>query len=288
MFERIVVPLDGTQVSEQALGPAVSVAREDGAHVHLVTVEEAAAAQHEPLVGVLDSDYLEGIAARVRDAGVSSVSRTCIVGHKVPDALEAYRKEVGADLIVMCTHGRGGRQRVLLGSVADELVRSSEAPVLLVRAASNGGAHGDDLHAAARFKRVLVALDGTHFSRQALEAASRLGGKTDTVYILAHVMTGSAGLGDEPWPKEQALAEAKMDLEVQSFAALGHSVESALSSSPSASQGLLDVAARRNAEVVVIATHGRSGIGRLVLGSVADEVIRHADLPILVVRPRDA
>lgn len=285
MFERIVVPLDGTPVAEQALGPAVSVAREEAAHVHLVTVERPAAVELEPSIGVLDDDYLEEMAEGVSDAGVPSVSTQRLTGDKTPAVLEAYRKEVGADLIVMCTHGRRGMERVWLGSVADDLVRRSEVPILLVRAGTGERSGGANLRAATRFKRILVALDGTHFSRQALEQAARLGGKVGTTYVLAHVVAGSGGTAAEPQQKAQAMAEAKMKLEVQAFTEGGYAAEFAMTSSASVAQGIIDLAARHEAEVIVIATHARSGVGRMVLGSVADEVIRSADLPVLVVRP---
>jgi len=285
MFERIVVPLDGSSLAEQALGPAVSVAREDGAHVHLATVERSASVELEPSIKALDDDYLGAVAATVRDAGVSDVSTRRLVGDRIPSTLEAFRSDVGADLTVMCTHGRGTVQRAWLGSVADELVRTSEAPVLLVRAASDAVPRAGELRSAQRFKRVLVALDGTHFSRQALESATRLGGRS-AVYILAQVVHGSGLAAEERVQKDRALAEAKMELEVQSMASGGYTVESITDFAPSVPEGILDFAERENADVIVIATHGRSGVGRLILGSVADKVIRAADLPVLVVRPQ--
>jgi nucleotide-binding universal stress UspA family protein len=285
MFERIVVPLDGTPLSEHALGPAVSVARDDGAHLYLATVEQPAAVDLEPSISILDSDYLESVAAKIRHAGVTKVSTRRLQGGKVSEVLEAYRKELGAGLTVMSTHGRSGVQRAWLGSVGDELLRTSEAPVLLVRGSPASEVDGEGLRAARRFRRILVALDFTHFSRQALDTAARLGGKAGTVYVLAHVVRGSADPEDEKLKKERVLAEAKMKLEVQGFAASGYEVESVTDFAPSVAQGILDLAGRRGVEAIVIATHGRSGVGRLVLGSVADEVVRNADLPVLVVRP---
>jgi len=285
MFERIVVPLDGARLAERALGPAVSVAREDGAHVHLATVESPASVEFEPAIGAFDAEYLERVATQVRDAGVSDVSTERLVGPRVPDAIEAYRKRVGAGLIVMCTHGRGGVERAWLGSVADELVRASEAPVLLVRADDEDASPAGDLAAAKRFQRILVALDLSHFSRQALESAARLGGKSAS-YVLAHVVPAPGETTSERLQKERALAEAKMNLEVQSFSAAGYRVEANTDFAPTVAQGILDLATRSAADVIVIATHGRTGVGRLVLGSVADKVVRGADLPVMVVRPQ--
>jgi nucleotide-binding universal stress UspA family protein len=237
-----------------------------------------------------EDDYMEAVAARVRDAGASNVSTARLSSDNIVDALEAHRKELGADLTVICTHGHGSIKRAWLGSVADGLVRTSDAPVLLVRAAPAGEARGSEIRTDMSFERVLVALDGSHFSRQAFGPATRLAGSSNTEFILARIIEAS-GVGVRSamtgfLQQARTLAEAKLDLEVQSFAPDGHSVEAVVELAPSVAQGILDLAQSRGADVIVIATHGRSGIQRLVLGSVADKVIRGADLPVLVVRPQ--
>jgi len=167
-------------------------------------------------------------------------------------------------------------------------VRGSEAPVLLVRGAAGEQAAAGDLSADVRFGRVMVALDGTHFSRQALKPASELGGKSDTVYVLARVIESPDSVGpDAAAQKARAVEQSKMEFEVKSFAPDGYEVESVVEFAPSVAQGILDLAASREADVIAIATHARKGVSRLVLGSVADKVIRGADLPVLVVRPTE-
>jgi nucleotide-binding universal stress UspA family protein len=287
MFEHIVVPLDGTRMAEQALSPAVSLAREKGAHLHLATVQRSENSDLEPLIDILDNDYLERIAARVRDGGVVDISTQLLRGDKVADALESHRKNVGAGLTVMCTHGRGGIERAWLGSVADGMVRTSEAPVLLVRAAPADESNDDDLRGAVRYRRVLVALDGSDFSRQSLGPAAQLGGKSSTVYVLVHVVAKSAEAVSERLHEDSALARATLDLQAKDFSSGGYAVESVSESAPSVVQGILDLAERHDADLIAIATHGRSGVGRLILGSVADKVIRGTGLPVLVVRPRE-
>jgi nucleotide-binding universal stress UspA family protein len=291
MFDHVVVPLDGTSLAEQALPQAVSLGRDRGAHLHLATVARSTGGEFSDLTpGVIDapaavaSGYLDSVAVQLRGAGVADVSTARLTGEDVVEALEAHRAEVGAGLTVMCTHGRGAVERAWLGSIADGLVRTSPAPVLLVRAAPEG-ATSADLHAETRFGRVLIALDGSHFSRQAFGPASQLGG-TDASYVLARVIPSSA-VGDDGLPKARALAEAKLKLEAEAFIADGYSAETVVEFAPTVAEGVLDLASRREADVIVIATHGRSGVRRLVLGSVADKVVRGADRPVLVVRPRD-
>lgn len=299
MFEHIVVPLDGTPLAEQALAPALSLGRERDAHLHLATVVRTPRPEFSELTpGFSDSpaegDYLESVAARVRDAGVSNVSTARLSSDNIVDALEAHRKELGAGLTVICTHGRGNIKRAWLGSVADGLVRTSDAPVLLVRAAPEGEARASEIRTDVSFDRVLIALDGSHFSRQAFDPARQLARGSATEFVLARIIESSgspsaskgAEVTDERLQKARTLAAAKLDLEVQSFAADGDKVEAVVEFAPSVAQGILDLAESRDADVIVIATHGRSGIQRLMLGSVADKVVRGADLPVLVVRPR--
>jgi nucleotide-binding universal stress UspA family protein len=295
MFEQIVVPLDGTPLAEQALSPAVSLARRGNASLHLATVLRPPRVEYSELAaGVSDASAgdpdLEAVAARVREAGVSNVSTARLSGDDIAEALESHRKEVGAGLTVMCTHGRGAVQRAWLGSVADGLVRVSDAPVLLVRAAPPDDGQSREIRADMSFARVLVALDGSHFSRQAFGPAKQLASGSDTLFLLARVVESSldteSKVPDERLDKARTLAEAKLKLEAQSFAPDGRGVEAVVEIAPSVAQGILDLAQRRSADAIVIATHGRRGVQRLVLGSVADKVVRGADIPVLVVRPQ--
>lgn len=289
MFERILVPLDGTPLAEEALRPALSLARMGDSEIHLATVTQPVRAEFSDMVpGVaddaVDDSYMEKVAARVREAGVARVSIATLAGSNVADCLEAHRRKVGADLVVMCTHGRGAVQRAWLGSVADALVRVSEAPVLLIRGDPGEEVSSPDLQAEMRFQRVLVPLDGSHFSRQALSHAARLAGDEGATYVLARVIEAS-GRSSPGLDKARPLAEAKLKLEVQSFESNGRAIESAVEFAPSVAQGILDLARSQAADAIVIATHGLSGVKRLVLGSVADKVVRGADVPVLVVRP---
>jgi nucleotide-binding universal stress UspA family protein len=302
MFDRILVPLDGTPIAEQVLGLAGSLARAGNSRLHLARVVRPPRGELVDQGRSLtddeqEGDYLESVATRVRAAGVPEVSTAQLVGDNVGEALEAHRREVGAGLTVLCTHGHGPLKRAWLGSVADALVRTSEAPVLLVRAGAASQDNSGDVRTAWPFRRVVIALDGTHFSRQSFGPATQLAGGPDTVFVLARILERSGGKGsrfapsadpDEPLARAKAVAEAKLGFEVQSFSSYGFGVESVVEFAPSVAEGILELARRRAADLIVVATHGRSGIPRMVLGSVADKVIRAADLPVLVVRPREA
>src|SRR5262249_7095712 len=127
--------------------------------------------------------YLDAVARRV--AKVVPVAVTCaLVEGCVADALAEEVKRANADLIVMTTHGRGGLSRLWLGSIADEMVRRSPVPLLLV----GPGLRAPVLERERSLRRVLVPLDGSALGEQALEHAVALGGTTDAAYTLLHIV----------------------------------------------------------------------------------------------------
>jgi nucleotide-binding universal stress UspA family protein len=141
MYKRIVVPLDGSELAEQALPHALAQAGQFGAEVVLLKVLEplrdvlysAPAAVHtaEELSAQLAHQYLEGVAAGVREQGIA-VQVAEVEGEPYVEIIR-YAEEQAADMIVMSTRGHSGLSRWLLGSVADRVVRGATVPVLLVQ-----------------------------------------------------------------------------------------------------------------------------------------------------------
>ncbi|MCS7088953.1 MAG: universal stress protein [Thermoflexales bacterium] len=140
MFRRILVPLDGSTFSELALSYARALALCSEGEIVLVRVDET----YEPPVGVFVpvtvlpeavtlnvGEYLQQHEMRLRQAGIRASS--AVLEGRVADAIVRHAREVGADVIVMCTHGRSGLQRVLLGSVAEQVVKRAPCPVMLIR-----------------------------------------------------------------------------------------------------------------------------------------------------------
>ena len=177
MIDRILVPLDGTTFSEQALPLASALALRTGAAVDLAMVEVPSPVAFPDvtfLQPLKDAElaWLEGSAQKVRAAGVADVSTHVLEG-VVPEALEEHRVARGADITVMSTHGRGPVARSWLGSVADHFVRTTEGPVLLVRPENGDEVSMDPLPA---IDRVLVTLDGSALSETAVDPALELAG----------------------------------------------------------------------------------------------------------------
>ena len=141
MYKRILLPLDGSALAEQALPHAIAQAERFQAELVLLRVLEPLPRDHgvspeairraEELTTTLAGEYLEGIAARVQEHSISAQVVT-IEGRPHVGILQ-FAETNQADLIVICTRGRSGFSRWLMGSVADRVVRGASVPVLLVR-----------------------------------------------------------------------------------------------------------------------------------------------------------
>ena len=298
MIERILVPLDGTIFAEHALPYAISLAKHSGAALSLTMVEVPPPMAFpdlsflEPLTEA-EVGYLDSVADRVREAGIADVSPQVIKGN-VPEALEEHRRKIGADLTVMATHGRGPMARSWLGSVADHFARSTAAPVLMVRPD-----HANDeveLTGLPSVSEILVTLDGSALSESALEPAlelARLYGARATLVRLVEYpnRTESVYLPDAVEAIEERLEESRAAAhdELERIATRlrtdgGSPVDLETRVVVHAAEGILDVAGEREADLIAIASHGRGGLRRLVLGSVADKVLRGSPIPVLIVR----
>jgi nucleotide-binding universal stress UspA family protein len=309
MFRSILVPLDGSAYAEHALPYAISIARRSGGQVQLARVhsvisplytEGAFPVGQSPDMLIRDEakSYLERTTSRVPATAGVHLNSTLLEGPSIPDALASYAASSGSDLIVMTTHGRGALARAWLGSVADGLIRRLNIPILLVRPQQGEPEidHEPALH------HLMVALDGSALSEEALapalELSKALGCKFTFLRVVgpavrgldtARSVTEPAGLALlaklEAWHREE-LKEARNQLQriADRFQA-AHQVQTQVVVHDQAAMGILDQAKEVGADAIALATHGRGGVPRLVLGSVADKVIRGASLPVLVVRP---
>jgi nucleotide-binding universal stress UspA family protein len=303
MFSSILVPLDGSTFGEWALPLALDIARRAGAGVELVHVHVLPAPPFtEPrpnMESPIDTRardraqaYLDQAAGRAGDAGVT-VTATLLEG-AVPDSLLAHAVPRGANLVVMTTHGRGPLSRLWLGSVADEMLRRLPVPLLLVRP----GEGEPDLARPPDLRHVLVPLDGSPLAEQVLWPALELGTLTGADYTLLVVvepllftgdpMTGvqAATVDDALFRQLQDEARAYLEGTAQRLRARGSEVRTRLVIHPQPAGAILDEVRAGPIDLIALATHGRTGLARLLLGSTADKVVRGAAVPVLVYRPR--
>lgn len=299
----ILVPLDGSVAAEQALPLATAIARRTGASLHLVQIEPRALSPRHR-VPAWDAAlrqralvYLRETAERVRADGVDA--SVAVRGGAIAAGLLREAERHGAGLVVMTTHGHGPVGRAWFGSIADEMIRTAGMPVLLVRSRAQGEATTREV------SRVVVPLDGSPLAEQALEHAAALARAFDAPVALARVVGGqeagrgvpaearsSAGAGatapesEPPRAAEEAEAEAYLERTARRFAA-EHDVrvEHALLRGEFPADAILSFPREPETEIIALTTHGLSGVRRLLLGSVADKVVRAAAGPVLVFRP---
>jgi nucleotide-binding universal stress UspA family protein len=305
----ILVPLDGSKFGEHALPFALKIARATGArlrlaHVHIpldpVVEEDAYDCRLDEELKANDRAYLEKIVKRLREFSSVAVDPVLLEG-EIADQIEAQVNGSPIDLIVMTTHGRG-TLAPWLGSVADEVVRRTPAPVMLVRPHEARR----DLAQEPRLEHLLVPLDGSVLAEQILEPAVALGTFFKAHFTLVRVIKPTV-LGDyamvekpskgfdeatlaevaERHETERKESECYIESLAERLRGLGLQVQTRVLVHEQPAIAILDEVKAGGIDLVAIATHGRSGLPRHFLGSVANKILRGTAVPILVQRPRN-
>lgn len=294
MVKSILVPLDGSALAEQALAYAESIARATRSRIVLVRVA------HERALAGIQNDanrmavmqeaerYLTTVAERLWAAGL--LAEISVPSGDAVEEIVADAERYEADLIVMATHGRGGLGRAIYGSTAEALVQRSSRPFLLVRAWS-------DTPSTLPFSghpQIVVPLDGSDLAEQALPVAVGLSMALGGALVLLHAVSPfeqaslpEAMMLDFPQREAERMAQAQAYLctLVARSATGGCQVHCDVRYGVPA-QAIQEAVRDHRAALVVMATHGRSALGRLLVGSVAQSVIQHTPVPVTLVRPR--
>ncbi len=294
MYHTILVPLDGSAFGERALAIATALAQATQAQVILMRAASASAfpgadpteAQCQAVEEA--QAYLATLATGLSEQGLSVE-----VAAPYGDAAEAILLEISlrsADLVVMCTHGRSGLGRWIYGSVAEKVLARSPVPVLLVHPTGQVATLGPESAQAS----ILIPLDGSAFAEKALPHAAALarvfGGLILLVRAVGLPMAAYSypgmGLVQESLEEEQRESEAYLGEVAQRLRADGLSVQTVVREGWPADI-IVYRGAALGARLIVMATHGRTGVARLLLGSVALDVIRRSPLPVLLIRPTE-
>jgi len=304
MLQSILVPLDGSRFGEQALPLALTLARRAGAKLRIVHKHMPPPPIHPDSVLAKDlslesksrdqeQGYLDSVVKKLTAAGASSVSSALVDGPLV-EALCEHVAATKADLVVMTTHGRGPLSRFWLGSVADGLVRRLTTPLLLIRPQEGEGEL--DLTKETSLRHFLIPLDGSPHAETILKPALEIGALLGADYTLVRVIEPVPVVGiDLPGyaaggtdlvllEKLQALSRDYLKGVAERLRGQGATVETRIVLNQLAASAILNEAATRRQDAIALETHGRSGLARLFLGSVADKVLRGATVPILVHR----
>ena len=301
MFERILVPLDGSARAEVILSLVARILRREDSEILLLRVVDVPAAVGR--VSLADirrqeredaQKYIHDVARRFGASGAKVHGRIA-EGSPADAILDAARTE-GATLIAMSTHGRTGLARWALGSVAEKVARASDVPLLLVR--SFRRTPKGDLEATAAqempFRRILVPVDGSPTSMSVIGPATKFAQLYGSDLLTLHVET--------PWvPPSPVLPGMEVvyphmvppvtpsDQDDVTAKAAKRFEQAGLKATRLTTQGqpaaeILDLSVNRDADLIALGTHGRSGLARWALGSVAERVLRSGEIPILLVR----
>jgi nucleotide-binding universal stress UspA family protein len=282
MYHSIVVPLDGSPDAARTLPFAARLAATGNGQVVLtravldpsqLVVTNASAARiaaSRQRVAVAEARAeLADVAEDSRTYGLNVTTRVAEL-HPSRAILEAVQ-DVQADLIVMATHSRPAPLRGVLGSVAEEVLRQSPVPLLLVPPACQHPWPANDP------LRVLVALDGSQRAEQVINPAVRLAAALHAELLLVRMIDQD----DEP---ADETSQHYLERVARTLGERGVSVQ-IRSSAGRPAEWIHELTAEMPAHAIAMATHGRSGLERLLMGSVTTEVLRRAAVPVLVVGP---
>ncbi len=326
MYRHIIVPLDGSARAEVALGWAELLVQA-GARLTLLRVtpealhptirpHSGAGGQPRPhraevnppqnvfagsSAAVTDKHiqseveaayrYLEGLAARLRRRKINAHVMTLAAASPTEGILQAVA-QMGCDLIVMASHGRGGLARLLTGSVTDAVVRSAPVSVLVCHGAEK----------PVGFKRVLVPLDGSPLAESAIKHARQIA--APNVHMLLQRVVSEPDLPPYPISVQSRMVLERGNRQINAGRRLNEAVEQAhqylktmaaqikesgddikldtIAYPGSPGAAIIDLARTDAVDVIVMASHGLGGLRRALLGSVTDHVVRNAPCPVLV------
>jgi nucleotide-binding universal stress UspA family protein len=287
MYNNILVPLDGSKVAEAVLPYTKFLAGALNLAVDLIHVhdpETVAPSMHSSR----EAEYLKKVATSF----LGSLTVDCHVkdGAAAEIILDTASANAGT-LITMATHGQSGGERWLLGHVAQKVLQASKNPLVLIR--PNAGMSPSS---EVNLRTVIVPLDGSHLAEQIFPHVVYLAMKLGLQVVLIrtyHLPTASYFAAAHVSPPDMAALREKIKKEVGDYLDLKAAelrAKGVLKVSVAVAEGggpeeIIDLARRSPDSLVAMSTHGRSGIGRWVLGSVADRVVSYSGGPVLVIRP---
>jgi nucleotide-binding universal stress UspA family protein len=296
MYSQVMVPLDGSTFAEAVLPLALTISRRTRAKVHLVTVLEPVSSfayeGWESAAVDWSHKYLEDLTKRIAGSAGGEVTTAVLTGHTV-ERLQEEAANRQADIVVMATHGRGALSRMWLGSVTDGFVRKADRPVILVRPDEDAETPTTFEHT---FSTLLVPLDGSELSECALSHAVDFGELFDSAYHLTRVVAYPFDVSSPYLPhtvqmNQSLVDEAKrgsadyLEARAERLRRRGFNVTTSVTVDAQPGHAVLSEAEAVGADAIAMATHGRTGVGRALLGSTADKVLRGTHTPLLLYRP---
>lgn len=289
-YHKILVPLDGSDLAERAIAPAVRIAGAMGARLVLLravpvsAVVSADPQLYEELRRLGEEDAMAYLRTVQQDLQ-QQVSVDVATDHgPAADCIIDYAFDHDVDLIVMSSHGRSGLQRFVYGSVAEKVLRQAPCATAVIRAGADMPLR--DSH------NVLVPLDGSELAEKAIEPAMALAGALESdVHLLRVTQSGHARLEtasmqpvfDQIEAKEIAEAETYLQHKYNELDN-AHLFIDVVMTDGSVAEAIMQYAKEHHINLIVMSSHGRSGLSRWMYGSVTEQVLRGACCATLVIR----
>jgi nucleotide-binding universal stress UspA family protein len=300
MYNKILIPLDGSTTAEKVLPYARYLAVRLKIPIELLAVidiAEMAAHLSADTARFLDTLIEDGVKrstiylGNVARTFPGSNAKISVKRGRAEEVIIARGAADPAMLITMATHGRSGLNRFLLGSVAEKVLRGTSNPLLLVRATEEAKSDGE-----AMLKSIIVPLDGSELAESVLPMVASLAKKLDLEIELfrAYHIPHSVYAGDEGYfsgnynelidgVRDEAVEY--LDKKATELKNLGVAKVSCLTKESFAGDEIISLGKKTPDNLIAMCSHGRSGVRRWVLGSVAETVVRHSGEPVLITRP---
>lgn len=305
MLEHVLVPLDSSKLSEQILPFIGYIVESVHSRITLLHVVDTDALPHLP--GNRYKELTEQLLEREKDLarrylrairdhmGANEEAVSCeVIPGSPAEAIVSYAHSQGIGLIAMTTHGRSGLNRWFMGSVADKVLHTATVPLLLFRPQNVSAPP------APQIQTLLLPLDGSPMAESALPMAEFLARALALEVLVARAVPNYAlpfsdpyTFGDPAYSVELLELATKdaadyLDKTVNCLRLKGLKAERCLLLQGDTAGQIIDLAGKTRNVLVVMSTRGRSGLGRWVLGSVADRVVRGSGCPVLLFRSRAA
>jgi nucleotide-binding universal stress UspA family protein len=293
-IDDVLIARDFSSVSDRAVRYALDMAARTDATLHVFYAEVLHEAPRSN--GDADRSPADGFSAFRADLKENSPrSADAVDAVEVKEerrrdvspgpAILNYASEAGVDLIALGTHGRRGPSRILLGSVAEEVVRQADRPVLTVRGEDDGRVPS----APHAVDRILAPVDFSDHAQKALRAAKAWAALYDASLDVLHVVpetlhptfyVGGVESIYDMEPDIESEVQERLDAFVADTGGPAVELRSHVRVG-SASSDIVEFADEEEIDLVTLSTHGRTGLDRFLLGSVAEKVVRHARCPVI-------
>ena len=287
-YQKILVPLDGSELAERALPYIKSIARLKKSNVILFAVSLKLFVDRRDR---LFTSYLEVKAKELNEEGIKATTATSY--GEVAEEIVKYADNNKIDLIAMATHGYSKAKKWMFGSTAQKVLYSTKIPVLLIKYKT--------AEVSGEFNRILVPLDGSPFSESTFPHVVELAKNTNREVLLLHICEppivpsyGSRPINptwmkyrDDMWEEMERLSTSYLKKTAATLKKRGVKVKSRVikAQSGEVAKTIMQISKEEDIDMLIIATRGRSGVSSWVYGRIANRIVEEFSQPILLIRP---